>query len=123
MDDKLIVKLKSIDEEIIKIKQKSTLGNYFYPPEIPDLNGIASRYWNNGYEDYALKVYELGIEYYPNYYEFYLSLYELSIAKDKEKAKQFLDKAALLLNTVDFWLAEKAEILQEIEIEKSKHGW
>lgn len=123
LDNKLIIKPKSIDEEIIKLKQNSLLGNYFYPPEIPDLNGIASRYWNSGYEDYALKVYELGIEYYPNYYEFYLSLYELSISKDKEKAKKFLNKATLLLNTVDFNLAEKAKILNEIEIENSKNGW
>jgi len=120
---KLVNTPESIDKEINKIVTASKVGKYFYPPEIPDINGIASRYWNNGYENYAIKVYELGIKYYPNDYDLNLSLYELTLNNDKKKAQSYLYKAQSLLKTIESDSNEKNEILEEIESEKEKNGW
>jgi hypothetical protein len=123
MEDKLIKKPGSIAEELDKIEIASKIGTYNYPPEISDINGIASRYWNNELEEYAIKIHELGVKYYPNYYEFYLSLYELQLNIDKEKAKLSLYKAESLLKTTENNSIEKSEILKNIESEKIKNGW
>ena len=106
-----------------KKKSVSNIGNYFYPPEIADINGIASRFLYSEYDDFALEIYKLGIEYYPNYYEFYLSLYELTLDKDKEKSKEYLEKAELLLKTIENEWEDKSEIIDEIKAEKIKNGW
>ena len=123
MEDKLINKPVSIPEELQKIEIASKIDTYNYPPEISDINGIASRYWNNELEEYAIKIYELGIKYYPNYYEFYLSLYELTLNKDKVKSREYLEKAELLLKTVENNWKGKSEIIDEMKTEKIKNGW
>ncbi|SMC55708.1 alpha/beta hydrolase-fold protein [Cellulophaga tyrosinoxydans] len=123
MEYKLVKKPDSISEELNKIETASVIGNYYYPPEISDINGIASRYWNNELEDYATKIYELGLKYYPNYYDFYLSLYELTLNKDKTKSKEHLEKAEFLLKTVENNWKGKQEIIDEIKAEKIKNGW
>ena len=123
MEYKLVKKPDSISEELNKIETASVIGNYYYPPEISDINGIASRYWNNELEDYATKIYELGLKYYPNYYDFYLSLYELTLNKDKTKSKEHLEKAEFLLKTVENNWTGKHEIIEEIKAEKLKNGW
>jgi hypothetical protein len=123
IEDKLINKPSSISEELDKIEIASKIGVYNYPLEISDINGIASRYWNNELEEYAIKIYELGVKYYPNYYEFYLSLYELELNKDKEKAKLNLYKAESLLKIIENDTNAKNDILNEIESEKIKNGW
>ena len=120
---KLISIPESISRETDKILEASKIGNYFYPPEIADINGIASRYSNSGYDDYATEVYEMGIKYYPDYYDFYLSLYGLLISKDKKKAQVYINKAESLLKTVEKDWNGKEEILKEIETEKAKNGW
>jgi hypothetical protein len=104
-----------------KIEIASKIGDYYYPPEISDINGIASRYWNSNFEAYAAKIYEIGIAYYPNYYDFYVSLYELN--KGKVNAEQYLNKAKKLLLTVETDWIERDEVLKEIEAEKIKNGW
>lgn len=121
MEDKLIKKPGSIAEELDKIEIASKIGTYNYPPEISDINGIASRYWNNELEEYAIKIYELGVKYYPKYYEFYLSLYELELNMDNKKSNLY--KAESLLKTIENNLIEKNTILKEIESEKLKNGW
>ncbi len=120
MEYKLINVPESEIKEMNKILNASKIGEHFYPPEIPDINGIASRYWNNGYENYAIKVYELGTKYYPYDYGFLLSLYELTLNHNKEKAKSYLLAAQSLLNTIEL---DSIEILKEIEFEKEKNGW
>lgn len=123
MEYKLIKEPGSISEELNKIEIASKVGNYDYPPEISDINGIASRYWNNALEEYTVKVYELGVKYYPLYYEFYLSLYELTFNNDKDRSKEFLEKAEFLLKTVENNWEGKREIIEEIKAIKIKNGW
>jgi len=123
MEYKLINKPSSISEELNKIRIASKIGKYDYPPEISDINGIASRYWNNDLEDYAAKVYELGVKYYPTYYDFFLSLYELALNKDKAASREYLEKAEFLLKTVEKNWKGKREIIEEIKAEKIKNGW
>ena len=114
---------ESPEKEIAKVKAASLIGNSFYPPEIADLNGLASRYWNNGYEDHAIELYLFEIEFYPKYYDFYISLYNLMLEKSPEKAKKYLLKAENLLKTVESNWDGKAELILEIEAEKQKNGW
>ncbi|WP_162497588.1 alpha/beta hydrolase-fold protein [Aureibaculum marinum] len=123
MEYNLIHKPSSMSEELNKIKSASKIGSYYYPPEISDINGIASRYWNNNLEDYAAKVYKLGVKYYPAYYEFYLSLYELTLNNNKATSKEYLEKAELLLTTIENNWEGKSEIIEEIRTEKIKNGW
>ncbi len=123
MEYKMISVPESISEEMNKIINASTVGKYFYPPEISDINGIASRYWNSGYESYAIEVYELGTKYYPNDYDILLSLYELTLSDNKKKAKSYLYAAQSLLETVELDSNEKNIILEEIKSEKEKYGW
>lgn len=123
MEYKLINKPGSVSEELNNIEIASKIGIYNYPPEISDINGIASRYWNNELEVYASKIYELGIAYYPNYYEFYLSLYELTFNKDKIKSREYLEKAEFLLKTIESNWEGKGVIIDEIKTEKIKNGW
>ncbi len=123
MEYKLINKPGSISEELNKIRVASKIGNYDYPPEISDINGIASRYWNNELEEYAANIYELGVKYYPNYYDFYLSLYELTLDNDKETSRKYLERAELLLKTAENNWEGKLEIIKEIHAEKIKNGW
>jgi hypothetical protein len=106
-----------------KVILASKIGTILYPPEIAEINGIASKYWNSDYNDITIEIYKLGIEYYPNYYEFYLSLYELTISKDKVKAKEYLEKAEYLLKNIESNWKEKSEILEDIKTEKLKNGW
>lgn len=121
-DYMLINKPGTISEEMDKIEKASRIGEYFYPPEIADINGIASRYSYSGYDDYAIKVYETGIHYYPDYYEFYLSLYELLSGTDKESAIKHLNKAESLLRTIETDWDGKDNLLDEIETEKTENG-
>lgn len=110
-------------KDVEKVILASKIGSFFYPPEIADINGIASRFSYSEYDDFAIEIYQLGIEYYPNYYEFYLSLYELTDDKDKAKSRKYLEKAELLLNTVENNWEGKSEIIEEIKMEKRKNNW
>lgn len=120
---KLISVPETPENEVEKVISASKIGNSFYPPEIAEINGIASRFSYSEYDDFAIEIYKLGIEYYPNYYEFYLSLYELTLYKDKVKSKEYLVKAELLLKTFEKNWDGKSEIIKEIKAEKLKNGW
>lgn len=118
---KLVNIPENLEKEVKKIILASKIGASFYPPEIAEINGIASRFSYSEYNDYAIEVYKLGNEYYPNYYEFYLSLYELT--PNKVKSREYLEKAELLLKTVENNWKGKSEIINEIKTEKTKNGW
>lgn len=120
---KLISVPETPEKEVEKIILASKIGASFYPPEIAEINGIASRYWNSEFDDLTIEVYKLGIKYYPNYYEFYLSLYELTYNKDKVQSRKYLEKAEFLLTTVESSLKGKSKIIEEIKTEKIKNGW
>jgi predicted alpha/beta superfamily hydrolase len=122
-DYKLLHKPGSIQEEIRKIENGSKIVNCFYPPEIAEFNGLASRYWSSDLNDYAIAVYEMAIKYYPDYYDFHLQLYELRLPADKGRAKAHLNKAYELLNTVESDLSEKQNLLYEVSQERKKNGW
>lgn len=122
-DYKIINKPKSIEDEIKKIENASKINDNFYPPEIADLNGLASRYWNSDLIDYVIAVYEMGAKHYPNYYDFHLQLYELLLPTDKERAKNHLNKASELLKTVETNHQTKNDIIEETNKEKIKNGW
>ncbi|MCX7549013.1 alpha/beta hydrolase-fold protein [Xanthomarina sp. F1114] len=111
------------EKEVEKVILASKIGASFYPPEIAEINGIASRYSYSNYKDYAIEIYKLGIEYYPHYYEFYLSLYELTLNTDKVASREHLEMAELLLKTVENNWKGKSEIFDEIKTEKLKNGW
>jgi hypothetical protein len=111
------------EKEVKKVIVASKIGTSFYPPEIAEINGIASRFSYSGYNDFATEIYKLGIEYYPNYYEFYLSLYELTPTKDNVKSRQQLERAELLLKTVENNWEGKSDIMDDIKAEKIKNGW
>ena len=111
------------EKEVEKIMSASKIGISFYPPEIAELNGIASRYWNSELDELALEVYKLGIEYYPNYYAFYLSLYKLTNSKDKLESREYLEKAESLLYRIESNWQGKKEVVEEIKAEKIKNGW
>lgn len=120
---KLIEKPKTVEDEMLKIQRASLIGNFNYSPEIPDINGLASRYLASGYSEYAISAYEMGLQYFPKYYEFHLFLYELYVETDAVKARFHLNAAKTLLETVDRELQDQPEILRQIEEERKKNGW
>jgi len=105
------------------IYHASKLGTMDYWPEIAEINGIASRFWNSGALAHVEQLYLWAISLYPYYYEFYLFLYEIIQEKDLQKAKSYLFKAKELLETKGKYLPERAEVLVEIEAEIQKQGW
>ncbi|GAB4454207.1 MAG: hypothetical protein Fur0028_09680 [Bacteroidales bacterium] len=120
---KLIEIPKSVKAELAKIEQASLIGHSKYCPEIPEINGIASRYLSSGLNQYGISIYEMGLEYFPKYYEFHLVLYELYLPTDKIKAKHHLNTAKKLIVKMENDLPEQQEILNEIDNEHKKNGW
>lgn len=113
----------SVKDELTKIEQASMIGNSKYCPEIPDINGLASRYLSSGLNQFGISIYEMGLEYFPKYYEFHLALYELYLPTDKIKAQHHLNTAMTLLEKLENDLPEQQEILKEINDERKKNGW
>jgi len=117
---KLVTPPKTVTKELTQIKGNSKLGDQFYPPELPDINEIASRYDQSGYYPYGISVYELGLKYYPNFYGFHYELGHLYAATDKQRAKAHLDKAISLLNTIPE--KDANQMVTEIQEFKIKNG-
>ncbi len=91
---------ESIEMELNKIQASSDFMDKDFSLEVSDINGIASRYLtNDNFSAHALELYELGVELYPEYFEFYIYLAEFSIPTDPKAAKAYLKKSKLLLNT------------------------
>lgn len=97
---------KSIEIEIEKILSASFIADHFYAPEIADLNGIASRFKSNAYPVYAQKIYQVGLRYYPKFWGFHISLYQLLLDQNMEKAQYHLEKAEQFLDALDRPLPE-----------------
>lgn len=106
----------NINELLTEVTNSSRLYDEFYPPEIPEINGIGSRYYENGFMDHALAIWEnIGINYYPNYYEFQMNVGELYLKKNPEKAALHLKIARLLVEDAPMPATEKAELLETIQ--------
>lgn len=113
----------TVEAELEKISQASGLSGHFYPPELPEINGIASRYLSGGFKSHAIGVYRMGLKYFPAYYEFHLYLYELLLTDEPDIARLHLMKAKELIETVEVSGAEKLSLLEEISAEIIKQGW
>jgi tetratricopeptide (TPR) repeat protein len=111
---KLTSKPESIAAVLKQIADSSYLDNVPFPIELPDVNGITSRYNNSGYTDYGIAIYELALEYYPKYYDFHLSLGDLYLKKDRNKAIFHYQEAIKLAKEFVVGAAEQKEILAEI---------
>ncbi len=105
---------QSVEAELAMIQQACYTDQHYITPELPEINGIASRFQNNGYTEHARTLYEWGITLYPNDFGFYLSLAELLHESDLGKTKVLLTKALELLQTVETDLAERDEMIAEI---------
>jgi predicted alpha/beta superfamily hydrolase len=123
-DYKVIIKeLVSVEDAISNIHRYSKLGNYFFPPDISEFNGIISDYLNSDLNDYGIAVIEMAIKYYPNYFDFHLQLYVLLLKTDTSRSKAHLDKAHELLISLETDLPVKQEVLDYINNERNKNGW
>lgn len=115
---------RPVEEEFTTLKKASKLGGYFYPPEIPELNGLSSRYSSNNYEEHAAAVDHFGLELYPSCYDFHFSLYNYYSLQEKlDKAKFHLLQGEKLLKTVGTQSLYEQELLEEIKAEKQKYNW
>ena len=123
MEYRLVQMPTSVQEELVKLRQASRLGSYYYAPELPDINGLASRYGSSGLADYSAAVYEEGIRYYPNYFEFYLSLYDYYLETNMDRAKFCLLKAEELLQRLEMGYPDTQEILDAVVEERARQGW
>ena len=106
--------------ELEKINTASRLGKYYYAPEIGEINGLASRYLNSGFNEQAKSVYELGLESYPRYYDFHLRLYELYLEENPTKAIAYLKKAYTLFEDLEKGEGDYQEFLAELKTELDK---
>ncbi|MDB5159005.1 MAG: hypothetical protein JWR50_3712 [Mucilaginibacter sp.] len=117
---KLVEHPGPVARELAEVERSSTLGDLPYPPELPEINGIASRYLASGYTDYGIKIYEMALKYYPNYYDFHYQLAKFYAGSDKQKAKLYLDKALELLK--QYRETNYAAAVAEINEFKEKNG-
>jgi predicted alpha/beta superfamily hydrolase len=113
----------SVEEEMKKIEEASKVGSAYYPAEIDEINGLASRYWNSDYEDHTIAVYEEGIKHHPNYYDFHVQLYVHYAERNPEKAKMHLKKAHELAEAFEQDEPYYEELLDEIKAEIQDNGW
>ncbi len=120
IDYKFVGQPADLRGELKKIIDGSKLDGEFYPPEIADINGMASRYAAGDLAEYELAVYRLGIKYYPNYYDFYLSAYDLLKESETKMRIAYLEKADLLLRDIDEPSAEDIETLRTVELALKK---
>lgn len=114
---------EGVDKEFEKISKASMLLGEPYAPELPELNGLASRYLNSGYTDHAIAIFSLGMKHYPNDYGFPLDLALLFVEKDPEQARQLLEQAVKLLPRTIKNPDEQKMLLEEIEAFKAEQGW
>jgi predicted alpha/beta superfamily hydrolase len=117
---KLVERPGPVGGVLEQIEKSSTLNGQPYPPELPDINGIASRYLESGYTEYGIKIYEMGVKYYPNYYDFHYQLGKLYGGTNKQKAKVHLEKALELLK--QYHETNSASTVAEINKLLGKNG-
>lgn len=113
----------SPEAEWEKVLKASRLGPIFYPPEIGEINGLASRYLAGEFIDQALKIYEEGLKYHPHYYDFHINLYALYAEVNQEKAKYHLLKSLELIHKYEQDDVDYEYLVEEIEEELRNNGW
>jgi predicted alpha/beta superfamily hydrolase len=114
----------SPEEELEKIKRQYTLLEEFYPPEIPELNGIISRYSNSDYWEHSEALLQEAIHYYPHFFDFHLQLYSLYWSQGaEEKAKKHLLEAYRLINTMEREADDWQDLMGEIDAELEERKW
>lgn len=114
---------EGVDKELEKISNAAMLLGEPYAPELPELNGLASRYLNSGYTDHAIAIFSLGMKYYPNDYGFRYDLAWVLAEKDPERARQLLEQAIDLLPLTIKNPDEQKIMLNEIEAFKAEQNW
>jgi len=123
LEYKLAEKPGTVEEEMKKIEEASKIGSTYYPAEIDEINGLASRYWNSDFEDHTIAVYKDGLKHYPNHYDFHLQLYVLYSEKNPEKAKVHLKKSYELAEAFEQSQPDYEELLVELKAELQTNGW
>lgn len=113
----------AIAQELAHIQEASVIGTESYPPEIAEINGIASRYLNSGFTEHARAVYEEGIKHYPGYFEFYLTLYDLCVETNPDEARLYLDMAEEMVHRHEQSAPDYEELISAIEDERRQQGW
>ncbi len=113
---------KDVDVEMANINAAAKLGDIEYSLEIPEINGIASRYANSGYHSHAKALYDYGVNLYPEFYGFHLSLCEFYMEEDPERARRLLSTAEKLIER-DSSLPDREELLLEIGTFRADMGW
>jgi hypothetical protein len=107
-----------------KIKKKSLVLQEFYPPEIPEFNGIISRYSNSEYFEQSEAILKKALNYYPLYFEFHLQLYNLYWSQEaKVKAKFHLLEAYRLVDKIERDTKDGQDLLEDIDAELEKRNW
>jgi predicted alpha/beta superfamily hydrolase len=117
MNYKLVNEPKAANEILDELHKLLVFKGYIIQPEIPDFNGIASRYINNGYYEHASVIYAFAAQLYPNYYEFAWYLGELyhELGRPASESIAQLERALFLLKTYEASLPEQEEYIAEIE--------
>lgn len=117
MNYKLIEEPKPVNELIEEINNSLKFEGYTIQPEIPDINGIASRYITNGYYDHAAVIYAFAAQLYPYYYEFPWYLGELyhELGRPISESIAQLELALTLLKSRESNLPNRDAYIEEIE--------
>ena len=85
------------------------------PWEVAEINGLASRVWNSGYDDRAIAIYQKAVELYPKYYEFHASLGELLMKTDQNAAMVEFATALRLLESEEKGMPDRDDVRADIE--------
>ncbi|MEM9052501.1 MAG: alpha/beta hydrolase-fold protein [Bacteroidota bacterium] len=108
---------KEVATEMKLIEEASKVCDTYYPMEIAEMNGIASRYGNSGFNQHTLAVFEEGTKYYPKYYENQLVLYSFYAETDKERAFGHLQESLRLVHLLESEAPDYQELVNDIEEE------
>jgi|GEM_PF-428268 len=118
---KLVNPPKPAGQELAQIWLASKLNGTFYPPELHEINGMASKYNQSRYTEQALGIYELGLKLYPKFFEFPYELAHIYSGTDKQKAKMYLNKTIELLKAIPD--KNEKEIMADKKDFKAKNGF
>ncbi len=111
-------------EELEIIREQYFLVKEFYPPEIPELNGIISRYSNSDYWQQSEALLQEAIHYYPLFFDFHLQLYNIYWSQgEADKAKYHLLEAYRLIDTLERQADDWQDLMGEIDAELEERNW
>ena len=84
------------------------------PWDVAEINGMASRLENSGYNEQAIAVYRRGTQLYPKLFDFHASLGVLLLADDRPAGLAALRRSLELLESEEAQMLERAEIEAQI---------